>query len=71
MTVFAESRVHRQWKEYGFLLQFMVVAMMCVGNDLARNEPHIWDGILHSIGTNAATESSSMISCFIGTNCSW
>ena len=53
------------------MFQFMVVAMMSVGNDLARNEPHVWDGVLHSIGTNAVTDSSSMISCFIGTNCSW
>ena len=66
MTAFAESRVHGQWKEYGFLLQFMVVAMMRVGNDLARNEPHVWDGVLRSISMNAVTESSSMMSCFIG-----
>lgn len=52
------------------MFQFMVVAMMSVGNDLARNEPHIWDGVLHSIGIDSVTESSSMISCFIGTNCS-
>lgn len=53
------------------MFQFMVVAMMCVGNDLARNELHVWDGILHSIGIDSVTDSSSMMSCFIGTSSSW